>query len=178
MLDPAGQPVMSFSSDGIETKLLSAPGGVVDPVVQPDNKILVVTGSASPVLARFNTNGLLNTELSASRAGPATITAVQETVTCSLVSCVRFAVLGTGAPLFARPASLSGARSNCGVGATAELSGRGWGCATTTRSSPAASRSVACARRRKCNKRHSPPPSLPHRHDGFWGFSMALAAGA
>jgi uncharacterized delta-60 repeat protein len=66
VLDSSGKPVTSFSSDGVETKALSVPGGVLDLVVQPDNKIVVIAGTVSEpsdsvVLARFNTNGLLDT---------------------------------------------------------------------------------------------------------------------
>src|SRR5688572_230212 len=39
VLDLNGNLVKSFSGDGIETEALSVPGGVVDLVVQPDNKI-------------------------------------------------------------------------------------------------------------------------------------------
>jgi uncharacterized delta-60 repeat protein len=66
VLDSSGKPVTTFSNDGIETKALSIPGGVIDLVVQPDNKIVVVGGTrdngvGDVVLARFNPNGLLDT---------------------------------------------------------------------------------------------------------------------
>src|SRR5688572_19482491 len=66
VLDSNGQLVKSFSNDGIETKALQVPGGVIDLVLQPDNKIVVIGGTVNDgggnvVLARFNTNGLLDT---------------------------------------------------------------------------------------------------------------------
>jgi uncharacterized delta-60 repeat protein len=67
VLDSAGQPLKSFSGDGIETELLQAPGGVLDLALQPaDNKIVVLAGdpqnpTSHNVVARFNTNGTLDT---------------------------------------------------------------------------------------------------------------------
>ena len=63
VLDLNGKLVTSFSGDGVETELLSVPGGVVDLVVQPDNKIVVLAGQVTGphVLARFNANGTLDT---------------------------------------------------------------------------------------------------------------------
>jgi uncharacterized delta-60 repeat protein len=65
VFDQNGQPLKSFSGDGVESELLSVPGGVVDLVVQPaDNKIVVLVGDGiggPSVVARFNTNGSLDT---------------------------------------------------------------------------------------------------------------------
>src|SRR5688572_1235824 len=67
VLDSAGKPVTSFSGDGVETELLRVSGGVLAMVVQPDNKIVVLAGqntfgsSDARVLARFNSNGTLDT---------------------------------------------------------------------------------------------------------------------
>jgi uncharacterized delta-60 repeat protein len=62
VLDSAGRPVTSFSGDGVETELLAVQGGVIDLLVQPDNKIVVLAGGATGrVLTRFHANGSLDT---------------------------------------------------------------------------------------------------------------------
>ena len=63
VLDGTGKLLTSFSGDGRETEPLSVPGGVIDLVVQKDNKIVVLAGTLGgpTVVARFNPGGSVDT---------------------------------------------------------------------------------------------------------------------
>jgi Ca2+-binding RTX toxin-like protein len=64
VFDGAGNPVKSFSGDGFKTMGFSSEvtNRLVDLLVQPDNKVVVLVGSAGGqhVLARFNADGSLD----------------------------------------------------------------------------------------------------------------------
>jgi uncharacterized delta-60 repeat protein len=63
VFDSAGNPVKSFSDDGFKTYQLAVQGEMRDMLVQPDNEIVVLVANdqGGIVLARFNTDGSLDT---------------------------------------------------------------------------------------------------------------------
>src|SRR5688572_24033625 len=69
VFDSARNPPQSFRGDGVETEALANDGEIIDLFVQSDNKVVVLAQksfisigfSGQAVLARFNTNGSLDT---------------------------------------------------------------------------------------------------------------------